>query len=47
MEKVLVNHVMPPNEDAIERSKRLLLVLQSLDDRATKGFLALMQRQHM
>ncbi|KAI9290101.1 armadillo-type protein [Umbelopsis sp. AD052] len=47
MEKVLVNHVMPPNEHPIERSKRLLLVLQSLDDRATKGFLALMQRQHI
>ncbi|KAH8553460.1 armadillo-type protein [Umbelopsis sp. PMI_123] len=47
IEKVLVDHIIPPNEDAIERSKRMLLVLQSLDARATKGFEALMQRQHV
>ncbi|GAB5588791.1 Sister chromatid cohesion protein pds5 [Umbelopsis nana] len=47
IEKVLIDHIIPQNEDAEDRCNRLLLVLQSLDERATKGFEALMQRQNV
>jgi hypothetical protein len=41
----MVDHIIPANENSIEYSKRMLLVLLSLDERATVAFEALMQRQ--
>lgn len=45
IEKVLVDHIIPANKDPTDRCNRLLLVLQTLDERAIKAFEALMQRQ--
>ncbi|CAM0142250.1 unnamed protein product [Umbelopsis sp. WA50703] len=45
IEKAMVDHIIPANENSIEYSKRMLLVLLSLDERATVAFEALMQRQ--